>query len=109
MIPAGQTAEQDLGSLLDGLMQQNTMAPFICQQLIQHLVTSNPSPAYISAESRTSFSTTAVECAATCKAVITAILTDPEARAADEQTTVSPRISATFASRFCSWPICCAA
>ena len=48
-IPAGQTAEQDLDSLLDALMAQPTMAPFVSQQLIQHLVTSNPSPAYIAA------------------------------------------------------------
>ncbi len=40
-------AKQDLESLLDALMQQPTMAPFVCQQLIQHLVTSNPSPAYM--------------------------------------------------------------
>src|SRR5580704_1861395 len=46
-IPAGQTAEADLESVLDALMQQQTMAPFVCQQLIQHLVTSNPSAAYI--------------------------------------------------------------
>ena len=46
-VPAGQTAEQDLDSLLDALMQQPTMAPFVSQQLIQHLVTSNPSPAYM--------------------------------------------------------------
>ena len=44
-IPAGQTAEQDLDSLLDALMAQPTMAPFVSTQLIQHLVTSNPSPA----------------------------------------------------------------
>jgi hypothetical protein len=46
-IPAGQTAEQDLESLLDAFMAQPTMAPFVSQQLIQHLVTSNPSPQYI--------------------------------------------------------------
>jgi uncharacterized protein (DUF1800 family) len=46
-IPAGGTAEQDLDALLDALMSQPTMAPFVSQQLIQHLVTSNPSPAYI--------------------------------------------------------------
>src|ERR1700679_3402765 len=46
-IPAGQTAEADLNSLLDDLMAQPTMAPFISQQLIEHLVTSNPSPGYI--------------------------------------------------------------
>src|SRR5579885_1512187 len=46
-IPAGQTAEQDLDSVLNALMGHPTMAPFISQQLIQHLVTSNPSPDYI--------------------------------------------------------------
>ncbi len=46
-VPAGGTAEQDLDMLLDTLMKQPTLAPFVSQQLIQHLVTSNPSPAYI--------------------------------------------------------------
>ena len=32
---------------LTDMMDQPTMAPFVSQQLIQHLVTSNPSPAYI--------------------------------------------------------------
>ena len=48
-IPAGQTAEQDLDVVLAALMAQPTMAPFISQQLIQHLVTSNPSPGLHSA------------------------------------------------------------
>ena len=48
-IPAGQTAAQDLESVLEALMAQKTIAPFVCKQLIQHLVTSNPSPAYIGA------------------------------------------------------------
>ena len=42
-VPAGQTAEQDLETLLDALMAQPTMAPFVSKQLIQHMVTSNPS------------------------------------------------------------------
>ena len=87
-VPAGQTAEQDLESLLDGLMQQNTMAPFISQQLIEHLVTSNPSPAYISRVSNV-FLNNGSGVRGDMQAVITAILTDPEARAADEQTTVT--------------------
>ncbi len=87
-IPAGQTAEQDLDSLLDALMQQNTMAPFICQQLIQHLVTSNPSPAYIERISNV-FLNDGSGVRGDMKAVITAILTDPEARAADEQSAVT--------------------
>jgi uncharacterized protein (DUF1800 family) len=87
-VPAGQTAEQDLESLLNGLMQQNTMAPFICQQLIQHLVTSNPSPAYISRVSNV-FLNDGSGVRGDMQAVIAAILTDPEARAADEQSTVT--------------------
>jgi uncharacterized protein (DUF1800 family) len=77
-IPAGQTAEQDLDAVLDAMMQQPTMAPFISKQLIQHLVTSNPSPAYVQRVSQV-FTNTKGD----MKAVITAILTDTEARAGD--------------------------
>jgi uncharacterized protein (DUF1800 family) len=83
VIPAGQTAEQDLESLLDALMQQSTMAPFVSKQLIQHLVTSNPSPGYIQRVS-SMFLNNGSGVRGDMKAVITAILTDPEARAADD-------------------------
>ena len=82
-IPAGQTAQQDLSDLIEALMTQPTMAPFISQQLIQHLVTSNPSPAYIQRVS-TVFSNDGTGVAGNLRAVITAILTDPEARAGDD-------------------------
>lgn len=82
-IPAGQTAEQDLNSLLDALMAQPTMAPFISQQLIEHLVTSNPSAAYIQRVSQV-FENDGNGVVGNLQAVITAILMDPEARAADE-------------------------
>jgi uncharacterized protein (DUF1800 family) len=85
-IPAGQSAEADLESLLDALMQQTTMAPFVCQQLIQHLVTSNPSPAYIQRVSNI-FLDDGSGVRGDLKAVITAILTDEEARAGDQLTT----------------------
>lgn len=89
-IPAGQTAAQDLESLLNALMQQTTMAPFVCQQLIEHLVTSNPSPAYIQRVSNI-FQDNGSGVRGDMQAVITAILTDPEARAADEGgTSVNP-------------------
>jgi uncharacterized protein (DUF1800 family) len=78
-IPAGQTAEQDLSSLLDALMQQPSLAPFISQQLIQHMVTSNPSPAYVQRVAQV-FSSSKGD----MKSVITAILTDEEARAGDD-------------------------
>lgn len=77
-IPAGQTAEQDLDAVLDALMKQPTMAPFVSKQLIQHLVTSNPSPAYVQ---RVSQVFTAGN--GDMKAIVTAILTDSEARAGD--------------------------
>lgn len=80
-VPAGQTAEQDLNTVLDALMQQPTMAPFVCQQLIQHMVTSNPSAAYVQRVAQV-FSSTQGD----MKSVITAILTDPEARAGDDAT-----------------------
>jgi uncharacterized protein (DUF1800 family) len=83
-IPAGQTADQDLESVLDALMLQPTMAPFVSQQLIQHLVTSNPSPAYIQRVSHV-FMNNGSGVKGDMQAVITAILTDPEARAGDDE------------------------
>ncbi len=77
-LPAGQTAERDLEILLDALMANPTLAPFISQQLIEHLVTSNPSPYYIQRVSQV-FSSTRGD----MKAVLATILTDPEARAGD--------------------------
>lgn len=82
-IPAGQTAEQDLESLLNALMAQPTVAPFVSRQLIQHLVTSNPSPAYIQRVA-TVFEDDGAGARGDMQAVITAILTDPEARVGDE-------------------------
>jgi uncharacterized protein (DUF1800 family) len=82
-IPAGQTAEQDLDTLLDALMSQPTMAPFVSQQLIQHLVTSNPSPGYIYRVAQV-FSNDGTGVTGNLQAVVTAILTDSEARGADD-------------------------
>jgi uncharacterized protein (DUF1800 family) len=82
VVPAGQTAEQDLESLLDALMAQPTMAPFISQQLIQHLVTSNPSPAYVQRIAQV-FQNDGTGVSGNLQAVISAILTDEEARAGD--------------------------
>jgi uncharacterized protein (DUF1800 family) len=84
-IPAGQTAQQDLDSLLDALMAQPTMAPFVSEQLIQHLVTSNPSPQYVGRISKV-FQNDGNGVTGNLEAVIAAILTDPEARAGDDPT-----------------------
>ena len=92
-IPAGQTAEQDLDSLLAALMAQPTMARFVSQQLIQHLVTSNPNPQYVARISGV-FENDGNGVRGNLKAVITAILTDPEARAGDDSMPASS--SGTF-------------
>src|SRR5436305_9656910 len=47
VIPAGQSAEQDLQMALDTIFNHPNVGPFVCRQLIQRLVTSNPSPGYI--------------------------------------------------------------
>ncbi len=46
-VPAGSTPATALERVLDSVMAHPNMAPFIGRQLIQHLVTSNPSPAYV--------------------------------------------------------------
>jgi uncharacterized protein (DUF1800 family) len=90
VIPGGQTAEQDLESLLDALMQQPTMAPFVSKQLIEHLVMSNPSPGYIQRVSSV-FLNDGNGVTGNMQAVIRAILTDVEARANDDpNTAVNP-------------------
>jgi len=43
----GLSAREDLNQALNNLFQHPNMPPFIVRQLIQHLVTSNPTPAYI--------------------------------------------------------------
>jgi uncharacterized protein (DUF1800 family) len=46
-LPAGQTAEQDLNAALDNVFNHPNVGPFISKQLIQRLVTSNPSQEYV--------------------------------------------------------------
>ena len=87
-IPAGQTAGQDLDALLDAVMQQPTIAPFVSTQLIQHLVTSNPSPQYVQRVSNV-FLDDGKGTRGNMQAVVTAILTDPEARSGDNPNLVS--------------------
>ena len=47
MLPAGLSAEQSLQQALDNIFYHPNVAPFISRQLIQKLVTSNPSPGYV--------------------------------------------------------------
>jgi hypothetical protein len=90
-LPAGQTALQDLNGALDNLFNHPNIGPFISRQLIQRLVTSNPSPAYVSrvagAFASGTFSTFGSGQRGDMKAVIAAILMDPEARRGDNPAT----------------------
>ena len=82
VLPAGQTAQQDLKESLDIIFNHPNIGPFVSRQLIQHLVSSNPSPAYVSRVAAI-FANNGNGVRGDMKAVITAILMDPEARAAD--------------------------
>jgi len=83
VIPANQTAAQDLKMLLDALFNHPNTGPFISSQLIQRLVTSNPSPAYVYRVAQV-FANDGTGTRGNLAAVIKAILLDYEARALTE-------------------------
>ncbi|MCU6433768.1 DUF1800 domain-containing protein [Undibacterium sp. Jales W-56] len=72
--------EASLKTALDTLYNHENVGPFIGKQLIQRLVTSNPSPAYVSRVAA-AFANNGQGIRGDMKAVIKAILLDPEARA----------------------------
>ncbi len=69
----------DLKIALDTLFNHPNTAPFVSKQLIQHLVTSNPSPAYV-ARVAAVFADNGAGVRGDMKAIIQAILLDDEAR-----------------------------
>jgi uncharacterized protein (DUF1800 family) len=81
-LPAGQSSSQDLTGALTDLFNHQNVGPFICRQLIQHLVASHPSTAYVGRVSAV-FANDGTGKRGNMKAVITAILTDVDARAGD--------------------------
>ncbi len=78
-IPANQTAEQDFEDALNNVFYHPNVPPFVSKLLIQQLVTSNPTPAYVSRVSSV-FVNNGQGTRGDLKAVIRAILLDPEAR-----------------------------
>jgi uncharacterized protein (DUF1800 family) len=79
VIPAGTTGEQSLKIALDTLFNHPNVGPFIGSQLIKRFVTSNPSPAYVSRVTA-AFNNNGQGVRGDMKAVIKAVLLDPEAR-----------------------------
>jgi uncharacterized protein (DUF1800 family) len=87
-LTAGRTALQDLNDAIDNIAYHPNVAPFISRQMIQQLVESNPSPAYVSRISAVwtanRFSNTQLF------EVAKAILLDPEARGDNRDPLTAP-------------------
>ncbi|MCX9155994.1 DUF1800 domain-containing protein [Niveibacterium sp. 24ML] len=83
-IPASRTPRQASDAVLDALFNHPNFAPFIGKQMIQRLVTSNPAPEYVERVSAAIASGSAHGFGSgrrgDMKAVLAAILLDPEAR-----------------------------
>ncbi len=79
VVPAGQSGNQDVDSAIDNLFQHPNVGPFIGRQLIQRLVTSNPTPAYIERVSN-AFADNGSGVRGDMQAVLRAILFDDEAQ-----------------------------
>jgi uncharacterized protein (DUF1800 family) len=81
-LAANQTAQTDLQQGLDNIFHHPNVGPFIGRQLIQFLVTSDPSPAYV-ARITAVFNNNGAGVRGDMGAVIKAILMDAEARGAN--------------------------
>lgn len=80
-LAAGQSGDEDIEGAIDNLFNHPNVGPFIGRQLIQRLVTSNPSPAYIERVAR-AFNGDTSGIRGDMKAVLRAVLLDSEATAA---------------------------
>jgi uncharacterized protein (DUF1800 family) len=78
-IPANQNGTTDLNQALDNIYNHPNVGPFVGKLLIQHLVTSDPTPAYVSRVAGI-FNNDGFGNRGNLKAVVRAILLDPEAR-----------------------------
>ncbi len=78
-IPAGTDGRTALKMALDTIFNHHNVGPFFARQMIQRLVTSNPSPAYVGRVAAI-FNNNGSGVRGDLKAVWTAILTDTEAR-----------------------------
>ena len=77
--PAALSMDADLASALHDVFTHPNVGPFISRQLIQKLVTGDPSPQYIGRVARV-FNNNGLGVRGDMKAVVNAILMDPEAR-----------------------------
>src|SRR5262250_2878046 len=87
-LPGGGTTQADLTAALQNIVSHPNVGPFISKQLIQHLVTSNPSPAYVQRIAAV-FSASANSPTQLFQ-VVRAILLDSEARGDSKDPTALP-------------------
>ncbi|MCB1685620.1 MAG: DUF1800 domain-containing protein [Pseudomonadales bacterium] len=80
IVPAGRSGMEDIEAAVDNLFNHPNVGPFIGRQLIQRLVTSNPSPAYVSRVA-SAFAGDASTPRGDMQHLLRAILLDPEAAA----------------------------
>lgn len=78
-LPSGGSAEADLDAALDNLANHPNVGPFLGRHLIQRLVTSNPSRAYVQRVANV-FNNNGQNVRGDLRAVVRAVLLDPEAR-----------------------------
>lgn len=78
ILPAGQSGLKDINDAVDNLFNHPNTGPFICKQLIQRLVTSNPAPDYVERVANV-FADNGSGIRGDFKAVIKAILLDDAA------------------------------
>lgn len=88
VIPAGTNGKDSLKIALDALFNHANTGPFFAKQMIQRLVTSNPSPAYVQRVAQV-FANNGQGTRGDLKAVFKALLLDPEARQFDHSGSTS--------------------
>lgn len=78
-IPADLDPDEEMDRALDNIFNHPNVAPFVSKFLIQHLVTSDPTPSYVGRISAV-FNNNGQSVRGDLRAVVKAILMDPEAR-----------------------------
>jgi uncharacterized protein (DUF1800 family) len=101
-IPANTDGVQSLQIALDTIFGHANVAPFVSRQLIQRLVASNPSPAYVGRVAAV-FNDDGSGVKGNLKAVVKAILLDDEARSASVAASASAGKLREPMLRFIGW------
>jgi len=110
VLPAGQGILLDRTMALDAVFQHPNLPPYVSRILIQRLVKSGPSPAYVQRIS-TVFKNDGTGVRGNLSAVVRAILLDPEARSgdttpsADDGFLQEPLLSQTFVTNITGLPL----